>query len=246
MHPKGGLLMMRAMTDEISRLLTLQDRDQRIRAFKAELAQIPAERKAREKQLADSAARLDAAKTRLREIEVEKNNLELEIGAKRSAIDRYKGQQLQTRKNEEYSALQHEIEASGRAISALEDSEIVLMEEAEKLAPQITAAEAEHAVERQRIEKAIEALAAKIPNIESRLAELETARTQACEGLDEDLLERYDRLFSSKAGAALVPLEHDVCTGCHMRVTHQAALEVRAAKSIVHCPNCGRMLHLPS
>lgn len=237
---------MTLMTDLIQRLLTLQDRDQRIRSFKAELAQIPAERKAREKQLADSAARLEAAKTRQREIEVEKNNLELEIGTKRTAIERYRTQQLQTRKNEEYSALQHEIAASERAISALEDSQLVLMEEAEKLAPQIATAEAGHAEERARIQKAIEALDGKIPNIQSRLEELEAGRKQACEGLDEDLLERYEQLFSSKAGAALVPLEHDVCTGCHMRVTHQAALDVKGAKDVVHCPNCGRMLHLPA
>jgi len=234
------------MIDNIERLLALQDRDQRIRSLRAELLQVPEERKLRVKQLADCAARLDTAKTRLKEIEVEKKSLEVEAGTKRAAIDRYKNQQLQTRKNEEFTALSHEIAANEKAISQIEDREIVFMEEAEALAPQIQAAEAEFASEKARIDKAISLLDAKIPNVESLISDLEKARKESSEGLDEDLLEQYDRIFHSKGDTAVVPLENEVCTGCHMKVTNQTALEVRGEKAIVHCPNCGRILFLPN
>ncbi|MEX1117908.1 MAG: C4-type zinc ribbon domain-containing protein [Terrimicrobiaceae bacterium] len=234
------------MIDTIERLLALQDRDQRIRSLRSELLQVPEERKARVKQLADCAARLDAAKTRLKEIEIEKKNLEIEAGTKRSAIDRYKNQQLQTRKNEEFTALSHEIAANEKAISQIEDREIVFMEEAEALAPRIQAAEAEFASEKARIDKAISLLDAKIPNVEALISDLEKARKESAEGLDEDLLDQYDRIFRSKGDTAVVPLENDVCTGCHMKVTHQTTLEVRGEKAIVHCPNCGRILYLPN
>lgn len=230
----------------MERLLTLQDRDQRIRAARAELDRIPQERKLRERQLADCAARLEAANGRMKEIEVEKKNLEIEAESRRSAIEKYKNQQLQTRKNEEYSALQHEITAATQAIEALEDRELELMEEAERLAPTLAAAEAEHAHEKTRITDALAALESRIPNIESRIQELQESRKQVCEGLDEDLLERYERLFESKAGNAIVAIENEVCTGCHMRVTSQTALEVRAERGLVHCSNCGRMLFLPA
>src|ERR1700754_834765 len=107
------------MLDVIEKLLTLQDRDQRLRSFQIEITHLPEERKAREKKIADSAALLEQAKTRAKEIEVEKRNLEMEARAKRDAITRYKQQQLQTRRNEEYSALAHEIEAADKAITAL-------------------------------------------------------------------------------------------------------------------------------
>ncbi len=233
------------MIDAIERLLALQDRDQRLRALRMEQEQIPSERKLREKQLADCAARLESAKSRLREIEVEKKNLEIEIGTKRAAIDRYKNQQLLTRKNEEFTALTHEIEASEKGISATEDKEIVLMEEAEALNPKIQAAEAEYATEKARIDKALAALASKIPNLESLIKDLEVSRAEAASGIDEDLVDTYQRIFKSKGGTAVVPLDHEVCTGCHMKVTSQTALEVRAEKTIVNCPNCARILHLP-
>lgn len=234
------------MLDVIERLLAIQDRDSRIRTLRQELESVPTEKKAREKQLADCTAKLEKARTRMKKIEVEKKALEMEIGTRRSTIDRYKTQQLQTRKNEEYTALAHEIAASEKAISDIEDKELVLMEEADSLLPQIREAEAEYASEKARIDKALAALSAKIPNIEGMIAELLVARKEAAIGVDEDILEQYERIFKSKGGHAVVPLEHEVCTGCHMKVTNQTALEVRSEKSIVHCPNCGRMLYLPS
>ena len=65
------------------------------------------------------------------------------------------------------------------------------------------------------------------------------------EGVDEDLLDRYNRLFKSKGGIALVTVEHGVCTGCHMQVNTQTVLEVRAEKEIIGCPQCGRILYEP-
>ena len=100
------------MLDVIEKLLTLQDRDQRLRSYQSELAHLPEERRTREKQITDSAARLYQAKARAKEIEIEKRNLEMEARAKRDTIARYRQQQLQTRKNEEYAALAHEIEAA--------------------------------------------------------------------------------------------------------------------------------------
>ncbi|MGH8047174.1 MAG: C4-type zinc ribbon domain-containing protein [Chthoniobacterales bacterium] len=41
-------------------------------------------------------------------------------------------------------------------------------------------------------------------------------------------------------------IEHEVCTGCHTKVTTQTSLAVKADKVLVHCPNCGRILHLPA
>lgn len=233
------------MLDVIEKLLTLQDRDQRLRSYQTEITHLPDERKAREKQIADSAARLEQAKTRAKEIEVEKRNFEMEARAKRDAIARYKQQQLQTRRNEEYSALAHEIEAAEKAIIALEDRELDLMEELEKLNPQIAGAEKAHAEERARIEHLLAGLESKRTNLETRIAELKTEHDRLAQLLDENVLDIYLHLFKTKHGTAVATLEHEVCMGCHMKVTAQTVVQLRAAKGIVHCPQCGRILYLP-
>jgi len=234
------------MLEVIEKLLALQDRDQHLRSFQTELTRLPEERKAWEKQLADSAARLEKAKTRAKEIEVEKKTLQVEGQAKRDAITRYKQQQLQTRKNEEYSALAHEIEAAEKHISGLEDRELVLMDEAEQLKPEIDAAEKTHASEKAKVEQMFTTLAEKKTNLDTRITEVKGDRARFAEGVDEDVLERYERLFKTKNGVALAPLEHEVCMGCHMKVTTQTVVQVKSGKEVVHCPQCGRMLYFPA
>ena len=231
------------MLDVIEKLLALQERDQHLRAFQSELSRLPDERKAWEKQLADSAARLETAKTRAKEIEVEKKSLQVEEQAKRDAITRYKQQQLQTRKNEEYSALAHEIEAAEKAISALEDRELVFMDEAETLKPEIEVAEKTHASEKTKVEQMFTSLTEKKANLENRTAEVKADRARFTTDVDEDVLERYERLFKTKNGVAIAPLEHEVCMGCHMKVTTQTVVQVKSGKEVIHCPQCGRILY---
>lgn len=232
------------MLEDIQKLLALQDRDQRLHTFQLELKALPEEKRAKERLIADSAARLERALTRSKEIELEKKNLQLEAAAKREQIARYKTQQMQTRKNEEFSALSHEITNVEKLISEIEDRELGLMEEAESLKPQLAEAEKTYASEKAKYEAQIAALSEKEANLKARISELESSRSEYTASLDEDLLDRYERLFKSKHGLAVVALEHDVCTGCHVKVTTQTAIELRAGKSIVSCPQCGRILYL--
>ena len=233
------------MLEAIEKLLALQDRDQRLRTLRLELQSIPNEIASKQKLVQDAANRLDAARSRSKAIEVEKNALEVEIATKRDQISRYKNQQLQTRKNEEYSALSHEIANAERVISTIEDKELVLMEEAEGLAPQLASADKAHAEDKAKYDAQIATIREKEGNLKSRIDEMAAGRSALLEGIDEDLIERYERLFETKNAKAVVAVEHDVCTGCHMKVTAQTSLALRSDKAIVSCPQCGRLLHLP-
>ncbi|NBR47912.1 hypothetical protein EBU02_03520 [bacterium] len=238
--------MMYAMLEAIEKLLALQDKDQRLRSLRQELQTIPADIATKEKLIADSASRLEQARTRAKVIEVEKKTLQVEASSKREQIARYKTQQMQTRKNEEFTALAHEIAGAEKVVSGIEDKELALMEEAENLRPQIADAEKIYAEEKARYDGQIAILREKSTNLKTRIADLEQLRPAAIEGIDEDLLERYERLFHNKNAQAVVALEHEVCMGCHMKVTSQTGLALRADKTIVSCPQCGRLLHLPA
>jgi predicted nucleic acid-binding Zn-ribbon protein len=234
------------MLDAIERLLALQDRDQKLRTLRLELQAVPTEITSKQKLIADSAARLELSRTRAKAIEVEKKSLQVEAASKRDQIARYKTQQLQTRKNEEYTALTHEISNVEKLIAQIEDKELALMEEADSLAPQIAAADKIHADEKARLEGQIALLREKEGNLKTRIEEVQKSRASSLEGIDEELLESYERLFETKNARAVVSVEHDVCTGCHMKITAQTSLALRSDKSIVSCPQCGRLLHLPA
>lgn len=230
------------MTAEIESLLVLQDRDQKLAALRAEQRAAPVERKALADKLAASAARLEAVRKRGRENEVERRRLEGEVQAKQTAIGRFKTQQQQTRKNEEFTALTKEISHAEEGIHALEDRELDLMEAAETLARELAAAEEEHRRAEALTTKQLADLTSRSAAAEARLAELESGRAALAAGIPAVTLALYERLLAKK-GNAVVPLEHEVCAGCHMKATAHIVAQSRIGQGTVQCPNCGRILY---
>lgn len=231
------------MQPVLEQLLVLQNRDQKIRTIQRELKMAPLERKEIEDKLAAAQASLDAVKQKSRELEVARKNLELDANTRRDTIGKLKTQQFQTRKNDEFTALGNEVKRYEAEVQSIEDKELELMDESEKLKPQIAAAEKELTQQKAQIIRQMSDLESKIKAIEAELQQLEADRATLATQVDEEILERYERLFASKGDAAIVALEHEVCMGCHMKVTTQTAVRVRGRKEIVGCEQCGRLLY---
>jgi predicted nucleic acid-binding Zn-ribbon protein len=228
---------------ELEQLLVLQDRDQKIKQVHAELKTIPQQQKTLENQLASSAAGFEALKQKARQMEVERKKLELDVGTRTDTISRLKTQQYETRKNDEFQAMGHEIERYAKEIQKIEDQELELMVQADQLKEQVLADQKRTNTAKESVGRQMSDLESKAKLLETRLEELRKERTDLAAKVDEDLLNRFERLFASKGDAAVVALEHEVCTGCHMKITTQTAVRVKAGKEIVTCEQCGRILY---
>jgi hypothetical protein len=119
------------MQDTIEKLLILQDRDRKILRVQQELAHIDPERELFRNKANSTQSQLETARTRVKQFESDRKRLELDVEGKKNQIEKYANQQLQTRKNEEYRALSHEIDNCKADITKIEDQEIVLMEQSE-------------------------------------------------------------------------------------------------------------------
>lgn len=231
------------MHTELEQLLVLQDRQQKIKQIETEIETVPLQRTSLEGQLASSVAGVEALKQKARQMEVDRKKLELDVGTRTESIARFKTQQYQTRKNDEFQALGHEIERFENDIRKIEDAELELMVEADKIKADLAVEEKKGASVTESIARQMTDLEAKSKALQSRLEELTKERTELAGKIDEDLLGRFERLFASKGDAVVVALEHEVCTGCHMKVTTQTAHRVKAGKEIVSCEQCGRILY---
>ena len=232
------------MNSELEQLLVLQDRQQKIRHIQAEIRTVPIERTHLESQLATTEAGVESLKQKGRQIEVGRKNLELDVGTRTESILRLKTQQYQTRKNDEFQAMSHEIERYENEIRKLEDQELELMIQADKLKGEIEVADKAARATKESIARQLADLETKSKALESQQQQLETERQTLAAQIDDDLLDQFERLFNSKGDAAVVAVEHGVCTGCHMKVTTATAARVKAGKEIVSCENCARILYL--
>ena len=232
------------MHAELEQLLVLQDRQQKIRQFQNEIRTLPLQRRNLETQQAASIAAVETLKQKSRQVEIERKKLELDVGTRTETISRLRTQQYETRKNDEFQAIGHEIERYENEIRKIEDDELELMDQADKLKIQLEAEEKKAGATKESILRQMKALEEKSGALEARLQEITKERAELATKIDEDLLNRFDRLFASKGDAAVVALEHEVCTGCHMKVTTATSMHVKAGKEIVSCEQCGRILYV--
>lgn len=231
------------MLDAIEKLLILQDRDRRLRRIEGELAHIEPERNDLKSKGADTQSRLDAAKLRVRQIETERKRLELDVEAKKQLIERYANQQLQTRKNEEYRALAHEIEMCKTDITKIEDQEIELMEQAEQVQKEVGRLTREAADTLKLMEEQLARLGEREQSLRQELAQLGSDREELAVAVESGVRSRYERLVKSKGENVVVGVQHGVCGGCHMKLPAQVLVTCQQEQEIVTCTNCGRILY---
>ena len=231
------------MLEAIEKLLILQDRDRTIARLRTELANVDPERQALQAKTAASQAALDAARQRIKQIESDRKKLELEVDSKKQAIERYSLQQFQTKKNDEYRALAHEIQMAREAIFKLEDQQLELMEKAESAQRELAAATRVAEEARTQAERQIADLTSREKNLKNELGTLEADRDQLASAVDPAVLPRYERLRKSKGDNVVVGVAHGVCGGCHMKLQRQVIVTCQGHQDIVACPNCGRILY---
>jgi len=231
------------MLDTIEKLLVLQDRDRRIHRVQEELAHISPEREGLNAKAATTQTQLDAAKTRVKQIESERKRLEIDVESKKSQIEKYANQQLQTRKNEEYRALAQEIEHCKAEITKIEDHEIELMEQAEAAQKEVLRAMADASAAKSLVEKQVGELNQREGNLKKELADFQQGRTELAAAVDDTARVRYERLVKSKGDNVIVGINHGVCGGCHMKLPAQILVNCKSQREIVSCSNCGRILY---
>ena len=231
------------MLEAIEKLLILQDRDRKLRRLQAELAQVEPERQTLKAKASVTQAHLESVRQRVKQIESDRKRLELDVEAKKTQIERYANQQLQTRKNEEYRALAHEIETCKKDINKIEDQEIELMEQAEQAAKEVVRLTREADAAKKLTEDLVAQLNTREENLKKELAELQTNREELASAVDAGVRGRYERLVKSKGENILVGVNHGVCGGCHMKLPAQVLVACQQEQEVVACTNCGRILY---
>jgi predicted nucleic acid-binding Zn-ribbon protein len=231
------------MLEVLTQLLQVQERDQRILKFQKDLKDIPQQQARAQMQLAGDQAALDKATQAVKEIEVKIKGIELDINTRNTSIKRLQDQQFETRKNDEFSALGHEIERYKKDVSALEDSELEQMEALEAAKGVVKTAQAKLGETQARVNVEVKALEERAAGVKSRLDDLLAERAKLVEPVDPDALELYSRIMNKKSDP-VVAVEGGVCRGCHVKVVSSTIQSLRQGTGLTHCDSCGRILYL--
>lgn len=231
------------MLEDVRALLVLQDRDRRLLSLAKDQEKLPQdEARAQGKLAADNKA-VQAAHDALVECELQLKRIELDVGARKTTIQRLKVQQFETRKNDEYQALGNEVIRYEKEVDALETKELELMEQIDQLRAAHKEAEAKRAKTQVLVDEDIASIRQRAERIKQDQAELSTERDQLAAAIPESILPLYQRLMKTKAGLAVAPMQDGKCGGCHMKLIASTVVAVQTGKELARCEDCGRILY---
>lgn len=240
--------MTAADSEELKRLLTVQEHDRALDALRhrrqtlpelEELVKIASEAEILAATRAEIAERRHAIERDQKRLEDEVALLEDRVVSEDGKL--YGGEVAGVK---ELQALQDEIQGLKERQRLVEDQILEVMEAAEPVDAELDANAAQHAELEARRDAAQQRLAESEGEIDGEAADVDRQRTDAANGIGAELLAEYDRIRATPGRVGVARLVGTTCHGCHLEL---AAVEVDRLKklpadALVHCDECGCIL----
>jgi uncharacterized protein len=233
------------MNADLKQLIRLQTIDLSIQDLRTRIDRFPSISKALDEKLKSAQAGLEGAKEKVKNNQSNRKKLESEISSVEGKISKYRDQMMSVKTNEEYRALQHEIEHAQTGIRKIEDDILNLMMEAETAQADIKTAEVvlkEDQVKVSQERKSLEEDNKKdLSALESYLKE----RKEIQANVSDDLIFQYDRVRKHRGGIGVAAARNEICEICKVRIRPQVFQEIRKNEKIIACDACQRILYDP-
>lgn len=233
------------MNSDLKQLIRLQAVDLSIQELRARLDKFPGISKALDEKLRSAQAGVESAKEKTKHNQASRKKFDSEVAANEDKISKYRNQMTAVKTNEEYRALQHEIEHAQKAIRKIEDDILNLMMEAEALQTEIRTAETTLKEDQQKVAAERRALEEENKKDLSALESYIKERKEIEATISADLIPTYERVRKHRGGTAVAPARDYVCEACKVRIRPQIFQELRKNDQIIACDACQRILYNP-
>jgi predicted nucleic acid-binding Zn-ribbon protein len=231
------------MLEVLTSLIALQALDTAADAARKRIAEIPAAERALDAAVAAARAVVAEAQEKVNTNAASRRALEKDAALIDGRMAKFEDHKAAVKTNQEFQALNHEIEVALVSKSALEDQIITLLDEADSLDTTLKAAQAELAEQVRRADAGKEVITADRKVQEAELSRLAAARVSAAAAVAPPVLAKYEQLLKGRKGLAVAAMINGLCTACHVRLRPNVEQQVRKSDAIVTCDSCQRMLY---
>ena len=140
--------------------------------------------------------------------------------------------------------LAHEVASLKRRQEALEDDELVMLEELEEARASLLALQAERATLDVELVDAREDLARVEKALEDEQADVQRQRDHVASEMPADLLRAYEKIRAESGGVGAAMLQHGRCGGCRLQINPSELARIKAAPAteVLRCEECRRIM----
>lgn len=232
-----------SLSDEIKKLVELQQLDEAIFRIRRELEAIPEKLKEFTDIIKEKESIYTTSEEKLKKLKVRQKEKEIELLTKEETIKKHQTQLYQIKTNKEYTAMEKEIASLKADNSILEEGIINLLDEADAVEKEIADNKKIYEQEKSRIEAEKNKVEQEKSQLEAELKNIEAQRSEFVKNIHKNILSKYERILHAKDGLALVPVVEDACGGCNMNLPPQVINEVKLKNDLIFCGNCSRILY---
>jgi uncharacterized protein len=233
------------MNSDLKQLIRLQAIDTSIQELRTRIDRFPAISKALDEKLKFAQTGVETAKEKIKNNQVDRKKLESEISSIEGKISKYRDQMVAVKTNEEYRALQHEIDHAQTAIRKAEDDILNLMQEAETGQSDIKTAEAQLKEDQSKVIAERKGLQEENKRDLSALEGYLTERKDIQAAVSADLIVQYDRVRKHRGGIGVSAARNELCEICQVRIRPHLFQLIRKNDQIIECDACQRILYDP-
>jgi predicted nucleic acid-binding Zn-ribbon protein len=244
LNPGGEIHTAPGMDAALKSALRLQEADVRRMQLETQLKQTPLELAALTRRVDEEKASIEGRRKAVQELEVRRKEIDGRLKAAEIQVLKYKTQQGEVRKNDEYQALSQQIATAEGEVGTLETEELQMMMQIDEAKESLRAAETEHVRRAAELEGEIGHLRQREAQCRADLA----AQTGAVEAASESVPLIWRRAYETAKSRAkrapfFVPMDDHRCGGCRLRVSNEVAEGARHGGKPVMCDNCGRIVY---
>lgn len=231
------------IAEKLKMLWNLQQIDSQLDEIQILKGELPMEVSDLEDEVAGLDTRIKKLKANLKESEQEVAKMQSLAKESDANIKRYQKQLDEVKNNREYEALSKEIELAKLDIQLSEKKTREAKGLLDSKKESLIIAEAKFEAKQKELDAKKVELQGIIEKTEQEENRLRVISTQARNGIEQRLLNAYDKTRRTyRNGLAVVTVERASCGGCFNNVPPQIQLEIGMHKKIIACEHCGRIL----
>ncbi|MCC7139199.1 MAG: hypothetical protein IT460_12325 [Planctomycetes bacterium] len=226
----------------IERLKALQELDRQIATFDWELSGGPKAVEGFARAVAAADAKIAQLEERTKLLRAQAKLRENEAKTSEAKVERLNEQARAVKTNREFTAIRSEIANAKIELGKMEEEILKIMEAVATQESLTAAAREERAKEQKKLDAERAKVDAALSGLRKSRDDHAARRPAATKEIPSETLASYERVQKAR-GNAVVPIEHDFCSGCMERLTRNDVFAVQNASRIVVCKSCGRILH---